>query len=115
MAHGMSVIFFGFVVHEGNMKMVLTRDLLQQRVSAIEERVASEDALEAMDLAYRQYIGPGSAGRDAYLFYEGRPVIFVFPKRGGTDWSQVRQQLNRWDTPPILLYKDDPPPVCPCF
>ena len=77
---------------------------------------ATEDALEAMDLAYRQYIGPGSAGRDAYLLYEGRPVIFVFPKLGGTDWSQVRQQLSRWDTPPILLYKDDPPPqYAPAF
>ncbi len=71
---------------------------------------ATEDALEAMDLAYKRYVGPGAVGQDSYLLYEGRPVIFVFPKRGNTDWNQVREQVNRWEQPPILLYKDDPPP-----
>jgi hypothetical protein len=71
---------------------------------------ATEEAMEAMDLAYKKYIGPGAAGRDAYLLYQGRPVIFVFPKRGHTDWEQVRQQVNLWESPPILLYEDDPPP-----
>jgi hypothetical protein len=71
---------------------------------------ATDDAMEAMDLAYKKYIGPGAPGRDAYLLYHGRPVIFVFPKQGHTDWSQVRQQVNQWESPPILLYQDDPPP-----
>jgi hypothetical protein len=71
---------------------------------------ATEDAMEAMDLAYKKYIGPGAPGRDAYLLYHGRPVVFVFPKRGHTDWNQVRQQVNQWEEPPILLYEDDPPP-----
>jgi hypothetical protein len=71
---------------------------------------ATEDALEAMDLAYKKYIGPGAEGRGAYLMYQGHPVIFVFPKHGNTDWDQVRQLVNRWDAPPILLYKDNPPP-----
>ena len=71
---------------------------------------ATDDALEAMDLAYQKYIGPGAAGRDAYLLYKGRPVIFIFPKHGHTDWEQVRQQVNQWQSPPILLYEDDPPP-----
>jgi hypothetical protein len=70
---------------------------------------ATDDAMEAMDLAYKKYIGPGAPGRDAYLLYRGRPVIFVFPKRGHTDWNQVRQQVNQWESPPILLYEDDPP------
>jgi hypothetical protein len=70
---------------------------------------ATDDAMEAMELAYQKYIGPGAAGRDAYLTYNGRPVIFVFPKRGHTDWDQVRQQINQWQSPPILLYEDDPP------
>ena len=69
---------------------------------------ATEEAMEAMDLAYKKYIGPGAPGRDAYLLYQGRPVIFVFPKRGHTDWNQVRQQVNQWESPPILLYEDDP-------
>ncbi len=71
---------------------------------------ATDDAMEAMDLAYKKYIGPGAVGRDAYLQYRGRPVVFVFPKRGHTDWNQVRQQVNQWESPPILLYEDDPPP-----
>jgi hypothetical protein len=71
---------------------------------------ATDDAMEAMDLAYKKYIGPGAPGRDAYLLYQGRPVIFVFPKRGHTDWDQVRQQVNLWESPPILLYQDEPPP-----
>jgi hypothetical protein len=71
---------------------------------------ATDDAMEAMDLAYKKYIGPGAAGRDAYVTYKGRPVIFVFPKKGHTDWNQVRQQVDQWESPPILLYEDDPPP-----
>jgi len=70
---------------------------------------ATDDALEAFDKAYKSYIGPSAPNRDAYLQYQGRPVIFVFPKRGHTDWDRVRQQVNTWDTPPWLIYKDDPP------
>jgi hypothetical protein len=70
---------------------------------------ATDDALEAMDLAYKKYIGPGAPGRDAYLLYKGRPVIFVFPKAGHTDWDQVRQLVNQWESPPFFLYQDDPP------
>jgi hypothetical protein len=71
---------------------------------------ATDDAMEALELAYKKYIGPGAVGRDAYLTYQGRPVIFVFPKQGHTDWSQVRAQVNQWESPPVLLYKDEPPP-----
>lgn len=71
---------------------------------------ATDDALEAMELAYKKYIGPGAVGRDAYLMYQGRPVIFVFPKRGHTDWNQVRQDVSQWESPPIFLYEDEPPP-----
>ena len=66
---------------------------------------ATEEAMEAMELAYKKYIGPKAPGRDAYLMYQGRPVIFVFPKRGHTDWNQVRQQVNQWESPPILIYR----------
>ena len=36
-------------------------------------------------------------------------MIFIFPKRGHTDWTQVRRQVNSWEKPPILIYKDEPP------
>ena len=71
---------------------------------------ATEDALEALDKAYRAYIGPNAPGREAYVTYNGRPIIFVFPKRGHTDWDRVRSVVNQWDNPPILIYKDQPPP-----
>jgi glycosyl hydrolase family 99 len=71
---------------------------------------ATEDALDAFSMAYKRYIGPEAPARDAYLLYNSRPVIFIFPKRGNTDWNQVRQMVSRWDSPPILIYKDEPPP-----
>ena len=51
---------------------------------------ATEEALEAFDKAYRSYIGPNAPGHEAYVTYQGRPIIFVFPKRGRTDWDRVR-------------------------
>src|SRR5579863_9082554 len=71
---------------------------------------ATEESLAAMDKAYNAYIRPGAPGRDAYLEYQGRPVIFIFPKRGHTDWDRVRAQLNTWPVPPLLFFKDEPPP-----
>jgi hypothetical protein len=71
---------------------------------------ATEDALDAFSMAYKHYIGPDAPGRDAYLLYRNQPVIFIFPKRGNTDWNQVREMVSRWDSPPILIYKDEPPP-----
>jgi hypothetical protein len=70
---------------------------------------ATEESLAAMAKAYEAYLHPGAPGRNAYLEYNGRPVIFIFPKRGRTDWNRVRAQVNNWPVPPLLLYKDDPP------
>jgi len=70
---------------------------------------ATDDALAAMEKAYRSYIGPNAPGHDAYVLYEGRPVIFVFPKRGNTDWDRVREAVNSWEQPPLLIYKDISP------
>jgi hypothetical protein len=71
---------------------------------------ATEEALQAFDKAYRAYIGPNAPGREAYVTYQGRPVIFIFPKRGHTDWGRVRAAVDQWENPPILIYKDEPPP-----
>jgi len=71
---------------------------------------ATEEALEAFDKAYRAYIGPDAPGHDVYVTYQGRPVIFIFPKRGNTNWDRVREAVNQWDRPPILIFKDQPPP-----
>ncbi|HXZ79887.1 MAG TPA: endo-1,3-alpha-glucanase family glycosylhydrolase [Terriglobales bacterium] len=70
---------------------------------------ATDDAIAAFDKAYKSYVGPDAAARTAYLTYQGRPVIFVFPKGGHTDWNRIRQHANSWAVPPLLLYKDEPP------
>jgi len=71
---------------------------------------ATDEALAAMTEAYAAYLRPGAPGRDAYLEYNGRPVIFIFPKRGHTDWNRVRAFVNGWASPPLLIYKEMPPP-----
>ena len=66
---------------------------------------ATEDALEDLRYAYENYIGPSAPTRDAYLHYEGRPVIFIFPKGLNTDWKRVREYLDTWAERPWLIYK----------
>ena len=56
--------------------------------------------------AYDRYIGPQAGpSRQAYLRYDGRPLIFIFPKNSGTDWNQVRQAVESWpdEDRPLLV------------
>jgi hypothetical protein len=76
--------------------------------AADEDAQATDDAIAALDKAYASYIGPTAKYRDAYLTYNGSPMIFVFPKSGHVDWNQVRQHCGSWDRPPLLIYKDQP-------
>lgn len=69
-------------------------------------QAATDDSIAALDEAYKNYFGPDAPYRDAYLTYNGRPVFFIFPKSGHTNWSQVRQHVSAWPNPPVLLYKD---------
>jgi hypothetical protein len=71
---------------------------------------ATDDALAAFDKAYTAYIGPQAPYRGAYLTFNDRPVIFIFPKQGHTDWNRVRAHVNAWSPPPLLFYKDEAPP-----
>lgn len=68
---------------------------------------STDEAITALDKAYRDYIGPDAPHRGSYLLHNGKPVIFVFPKSGHTDWNAVRQHVNSWQAPPVLFYKDD--------
>lgn len=70
---------------------------------------ATDDALAAFDKAYRSYIGPRAKYLDAYLTYDGRPMIFIFPKSKRVNWDRVRQHCSSWERPPLLIYKDEPP------
>ena len=65
--------------------------------------------IASLDKAYKYYFGPTAKYRDAYLTYNGRPLIFIFPKGGHVDWNRVREHCSDWENPPLLIYKDDPP------
>lgn len=71
---------------------------------------ATDEAIAALDKAYREYIGHSAKYRDAYLTYDGRPMIFIFPKSGHIDWNHIREHCNSWDRAPLLIYKDQPLP-----
>ena len=70
---------------------------------------ATDDAFAAFDKAYQSYIGPNARYRDAYLTYNGRPLVFVFPKSKRVHWDRVGQHCSSWERPPLLIYKDEPP------
>lgn len=93
------------VASENRFKVALMYDETEE-----DNGQATEESLAAMTKAYESYLRPGAPGRDAYLEYGGRPVIFIFPKRGRTDWSRVRELVDKWPVRPLLIYKDDPPP-----
>ena len=60
-----------------------------------------------LQYAYGRYLGPNAVvPRNSYLDYEGRPMVFIFPKGSRVDWNKVRQAVNGWNNPPLLIYKD---------
>lgn len=75
-----------------------------------EDSQATDDAITALDRAYKLYIGPDAPHAGAYLTDNGRPMIFIFPKHGHVDWTAVAEHCRGWQTPPLLFYKDEPPP-----
>lgn len=74
-----------------------------------ESAQATDDAIAALDKAYRSYIGPSAKYREAYLTYDARPVVFIFPKSKHVDWNRVREHCSNWEAQPLLIYKDEPP------
>jgi hypothetical protein len=70
---------------------------------------ATDEAIAAIDKAYKAYIGPEASHRAAYLTDNGHPMIFIFPKHGRVDWNRVAEHCQAWETPPFFIYKDNPP------
>lgn len=65
---------------------------------------ATDTTIADLQYAYEHYIGPAAGQlRTAYLTYDGRPVIFVFPKSRKTDWARVRAAVSGWEQPPIII------------
>lgn len=68
---------------------------------------ATDAVIVDLQYLYDRYISPNAGpSRSAYLRYQGRPVIFIFPKSSSTDWNRVRQVTQSWPDPPLLIYKD---------
>jgi hypothetical protein len=67
----------------------------------------TDTTIRDLQYAYEHYIGPNSQlASTSYLRYNGRPVIFIFPKGGKTDWNKVRHAVDQWQDRPLIIYKD---------
>jgi hypothetical protein len=69
---------------------------------------ATDQAIAELTKFYTTYLAADSPGRDAYLTYEGRPVIFIFPSGDQTNWDQVRTAVNKWSPAPLLIQENLP-------
>jgi len=68
---------------------------------------ATDAVIVDLQYLYDRYISDNAGpGRASYLRYQGRPVIFIFPKDSATDWNRIRQVTQSWSDPPLLIYKD---------
>jgi len=88
------------IAGEQNFKIAMMYDETEK-----ETEEATDDALVAFDGFRQKYLAPGARGSQAYLTYQGRPVIFIFPKGGHTDWNRVRTETNKWNPAPLLIYE----------
>ncbi len=69
---------------------------------------ATDEAIADFTMFHDAYLSPKSPGHQAYLTYEGRPVIFIFPKGRHTDWTKVRAVVNTWHPAPLLIDENLP-------
>ncbi|HEY0794362.1 MAG TPA: hypothetical protein VGD64_01140 [Acidisarcina sp.] len=73
-----------------------------------QEAGATDEAIADFTTFHDTYLAPGAAGHQAYLMYDGRPVIFIFPHGGHTDWDKVRAVVNKWSPAPFLIQENLP-------
>lgn len=69
---------------------------------------ATDEAIADFAMFRQAYLSSAAEGHQAYLTYQGRPVIFVFPKGNHTDWDKVRATLNTWNPAPFLIQENLP-------
>ena len=73
-----------------------------------QEDDATDEAIADFTMFHETYLSSKAEGHQAYLTYEGRPVIFIFPKGGHTDWDKVRAVVNKWKPAPFLIQENLP-------
>lgn len=69
---------------------------------------ATDQAIADFAMFHDAYLSAKAMGHEAYLTYEHRPVIFIFPKGRHTDWNKVRAHVDKWNPPPLLVYENLP-------
>src|SRR5579871_1861266 len=75
------------VAAEKNFKVAIMYDEDDSDPSA-----ETDDIINDLQYAYEHYIGPHAVvPQEAYLTYNDRPMILIFPKGGRVDWNRVRQ------------------------
>ncbi len=74
------------------------------------EEGATDEAIADFTMFHDTYLSHDAPGHDAYLTYQGRPVIFVFPNGNHTDWAKVRSVVNKWNPAPLLIQENLPGP-----
>lgn len=75
-----------------------------------QEEGATDEVIADFTMFHDTYLSPNSPGRQAYLTYEGRPIIFVFPHGSHTDWAKVRKVVDKWNPAPLLIQENLPGP-----
>lgn len=73
-----------------------------------EDDGATDEAIADFTMFHDTYLISRAKGHQAYLTYQGHPVIFIFPTGRHTDWSKVRQVVSKWKRAPLLIYENAP-------
>jgi hypothetical protein len=69
---------------------------------------ATDEAIADFTTFRDTYLAADAPSRDAYLTLNDRPIIFIFPKGGHTDWNRVREVVSKWNPAPYLIYESRP-------
>lgn len=69
---------------------------------------ATDEVIADFTMFHNSYMQHDSPGHEAYLTYQGRPVIFIFPHGHATDWDKVRAMVNQWKPAPLLIDENLP-------
>lgn len=73
-----------------------------------QEDGATDETIADLKMFHDTYLSAKAPGHEAYLTYRGRPVIFIFPTTGHTNWDLVREVVNTWNPAPFLIDENLP-------
>lgn len=68
---------------------------------------ATDKVIADLTMFHDKYLKHHSPGHKAYLTFENRPMIFIYPD-AQTDWDRVRSAVNQWKPAPLLIMENVP-------